>query len=491
MNDTGDFEWNATNFPDGPSGKLCKDLLASKGVKMATIRKPRLSAPSPGPMTQEALANGWIRPRGNNDPEGFRVFDYHIKKADDWWWAHEKPLFESGIAGYWNDEADGMTNFLFMEMARTEYEGQRSVSNQRVWTLNRNFMTGSQRYAYALWSGDIGTGFSSMADQRSRMMDAICGGELWWTMDTGGFHGNPAPENYARWIQFAAFVPIMRVHGETPFKREPWNYGLQAEAVAKKFIELRYKLLPYLYSGAWQISKQGLPLIRPMWLDYSDDPAVTTSMRDQWMVGDYLLVRPIVDQGATSAKIYLPKGSWIDYWTGKTHPGGQTIERPVDAKSWEDMPLYVKRGAIIPTAPPMLYVGQVPIDPLTVEMYPDAAQTSLTYYDDEGQTYDYEKGRYAEVPMTCQLTGKGIVYETGKQTGTYDLPTKTCVLKFHLLDDKRTPQAVTVNGQPLAKVDSPDALKSVGWTATIDASGPIVEVRCPMAGGQRVQVALK
>jgi alpha-glucosidase len=492
VSDTGDFEWNTTNFPDGPSGKLCKELLASKGVKMATIRKPRLSAPTPGPMTQEAITKGWIRPRGSNDPEGFRVFDYHIKEADDWWWAHEKPLFESGIAGYWNDEADGMTNFLFMEMARTEYEGQRSISNQRVWTLNRNFMTGSQRYAYALWSGDIGTGFQSMADQRSRMMDAIDGGELWWTMDTGGFNGNPEPENYARWIEFAAFAPIMRVHGEMPHKREPWNYGPQAEAVAKKYIELRYHLLPYLYSGAWQISANGLPLARPMWIDYSDDPNVNISMRDQWMLGDYLLVRPIVDQGATSAKVYLPKGTWIDYWTGKSHAGGQTIERQVDAKSWDDMPLYVKRGAIIPTAPPMQYVGEVPLDPLTIEVYPDAVTSSFTYYDDDGKTYDYEKDVYAEIPLSTQLAADKITFDIGAQKGSFALPSKTCVLKFHLLDDKHKADVVTANGQALTRVDSPAALdaKSEGWTEGSDASGPIVLVRTHMASGH-VEVTLK
>ena len=491
--DLGDFEWNTTNFPDGPSGKLCKDLLASKGVKMVAIRKPRLSAAIPGPEVNAAVAKGWVLPKPNGQPDGTKEFNFHIPAARAWWWSEEQPLFESGLAGYWNDEADVAGNFHFMEMAQTEYDGQRGVSNQRVWTLNRNFYTGSQRYAYGLWSGDIGTGFQSMADQRARMMQAICGGESWWTMDSGGFHGHPTPENYARWIQFAAFAPIMRVHGEKPETREPWNYGPQAEAIAKKYIELRYRLLPYLYSGAWQISEHGLPLVRPMWIDYSDDPVVTTKMTEQWMVGDSLLARPIVDQGATSAKVYLPKGTWIDFWTGESHTGNQWIIRPVNAQSWDDVPLYVKRGAIIPTAQPLLYVGQAPIDPLTIEIYPDAEQTSFTDYDDDGQTYDYEKGVYAEVPMTCQLTGAGINFAIGAQKGTYVLPTKSCVLKFHLLDDKRKAQAVTVNGQPLAQADSPDTLnaKDTGWAETSDASGPIIVVRAPMAASQRVEVTLK
>ena len=162
-------------------------------------------------------------------------------------------------------------------------------------------------------------------------------------------------------------------------------------------------------------------------------------------------------------------------------------------KSWDDMPLYVKRGAIIPTAPPMLYVGQVPIDPLTVEVYPDAIKSSFTYYDDDGQTYDYEKGVYAEIPITCQLTAEKIAFDIGEQKGSYALATKICLLKFHLLDDKRRIDSVTVNGQKLVHVDAADALygKGEGWTESRDASGPLILTRTRMAGAQHVEIALK
>jgi alpha-glucosidase (family GH31 glycosyl hydrolase) len=359
--------------------------------------------------------------------------------------------------------------------------------------LNRNFYTGSQRYAYGLWSGDIESDFPTMAAQRPRMINAICGGESWWSMDTGGFNGpTPTPENYTRWMQFAAFVPIMRGHGHQFQKREPWNYGPQAEAVVKKYIELRYRLIPYLYSGAWQISAHGLPLARPMWIDYSADPQVSSTMTDQWMVGDYLLVRPVVDQGATSAKVYLPAGTWIDFWTGQLHSGNQWVTRPVDAKAWTDIPLYVKRGAIIPTAPPMLYVGQIPLDPLTIEIYPGADVSSFAYYDDDGQTYDYEKGVRAEIPMTCQPAANDVAFDIGPQKGVYVLPTKTCVLRFHLLDDKRTPGAVSLGGRALPHLDSIAALDtaSEGWSATSDSSGPIIEVRSKFAAPEHFQVSL-
>lgn len=264
----GDFEWNTDNFPDGPSGKFCAEMKA-KGAKWVGIRKPRISSPLPSKLVDEIQAKGWILPVPNGQDKDTKEFNFHPKEARDWWWAHEKPLFESGISGYWNDEADVAGNFHFEEMVETEYEGQRADSNQRVWTLNRNFYLGSQRYAYGIWSGDIPTGFPSMAAQRERMLRTIDNGEAWWSMDTGGFAGAvPTPESYARWVQFATFVPIMRCHAAIPQKREPWNYGDQAEAVAKKYIQLRYQLQPYLYSGAWQLTAHGLPLVRPMWIDF-------------------------------------------------------------------------------------------------------------------------------------------------------------------------------------------------------------------------------
>jgi alpha-glucosidase len=488
----GDFEWNTDKFPEGPSGKFCADL-AAKGAKWVGIRKPRISSPLPSKMVDGLEAKGWILPPPNGQDKNTKEFNFHIQAARDWWWAHEKPLFESGIAGYWNDEADVVNNFHFMEMVRTEYDGQRSDSNKRVWTLNRNFYTGSQKYAYGMWSGDIQTGFPSMAKQRARMLDTIDNGEAWWSMDAGGFAGAvPTPESYARWVEFAAFVPIMRCHAATPQKREPWNYGDQAEAVAKKYIQLRYQLQPYLYSGAWQVSRHGLPLVRPMWFDYGGDPNVNYLMNEQWMVGDYLLARPIVEQGQNSARIYLPRGTWIDYWTGERRGGPAWIERGVDAGTWQDIPLYVARGAIIPTAPPMLYTGEKPLDPLTVEIYPDAAPSSFTYYDDDGTTYDYEKSVYAEIPMKTHIEAPGMVFEIGAQKGTFALPTKTAVFRIHLLDDKRTVQGVTVSGQAWTQADSATALetKDAGWALDKDGSGPVVIIKSRM-GPQRVEVTLK
>ena len=157
------------------------------------------------------------------------------------------------MVAWWNDEADvsGKTifnNFQFLNMGRMLYEGQRADSNVRVWSINRAFYLGASRYAYAGWSGDIKTGFASMAFQRRRMLAALDTGEFHWSMDTGGFAGQPDPENYARWMEFAAFVPIMRVHGDFNRKRQPWVYGPVAEAAARHAIDLRYELLPYIYS---------------------------------------------------------------------------------------------------------------------------------------------------------------------------------------------------------------------------------------------------
>jgi alpha-glucosidase (family GH31 glycosyl hydrolase) len=225
----GEFRWNPQKFPGGPSGELAKEL-GPQGVHLIGIMKPRIHIDTeegryatthhlwiPG----EKASLDYFSHKPVNDLE----FDNPATRS----WFFNPTLqssFRTGIVGWWNDEADeagGDTQFLNME--RSLYEGQRDHSDTRVFSLNRNFWLGAQRYAYGLWSGDIDTGFASMARQRSRMLSAIDVGEAWWSMDGGGFNGHPSDQNYARWIEFGAFTPIFRVHGVYQEKRQPWRYG--------------------------------------------------------------------------------------------------------------------------------------------------------------------------------------------------------------------------------------------------------------------------
>lgn len=269
----GEWRWNSTaspenlhlgKFPDGASGDFAKEL-RSEGIKLAGILKPRILLYKKGSTSEmhEAAAYAqahdlWYpdEPMSTDYFTGRPTRDLDFSKAEtrSWYWKHLEPAFDAGMLGWWNDEADnagvggGRTftfdNFQFLNMERALYDGQRGHSNLRVWSLNRNYYLGAQRYGYAEWSGDIQSGFQSMQYQRMRMLATLDAGEPHWSMDTGGFFGHPTPENYARWIEFATFVPIDRVHGDKGEKRQPWVYGPVAEAAATKAIRLRYELLP-------------------------------------------------------------------------------------------------------------------------------------------------------------------------------------------------------------------------------------------------------
>ena len=465
-----EFEWNTRNYPDGPSGKLCKEILPPLGIKLATIRKPWLKMGTQ--QWRDAAAKGWLHPDGKGGLS--REFDMTTQEARDWWWAHSRHLVDTGIPAYWTDEADGINNFRYIQMQEMYYRGERSLSDRRVWSLNRNFYLGSQRYAYTNWSGDIDCTWKSMQEQRGMMLTSLHLGQTWWSMDTGGFRGLPwwldltrglkglpSPETYVRWIQFGSFAPVFRVHGRHSNHRQPWKFGAKAEAAATKFIRLRYELLPYWYSLAWHATTHNLSPVRSLVFDYPEDPRVANSI-DEWMAGDFLLVAPVAEQGAKQVTLYLPQGEWIDYFTGEQQQGGREVVRPVDA-NWQDIPLYIKRGAILPKAPPVQYVDEKPLDPITVDVYPAPVATELLYFDDDGKSYAYERGEYFTIPFRTQRDPSGAVrFSLGKREGKRSFPFTKLIVRFHLLE-KRAVSAVTVDGAPNSKgeaghqiVDGPD-----------------------------------
>ncbi|HWB95847.1 MAG TPA: TIM-barrel domain-containing protein, partial [Bryobacteraceae bacterium] len=330
----GEWRWNSTSgpgnaapdkFPDGASGIFGKEM-REEGIHLGGILKPRVLLYKQGSTTEMheaaayAQAHDFWYPEDHpsNDlllPEPARSIDFSKAAARAWFWKHLEPAFDTGIAAWWNDEADYANNFQFFNMGRALYEGQRGYSNLREWSLNRNFYLGAQRYSYAEWSGDIQTGFVNMAHQRARMLATLDTGEPHWSMDTGGFFGHPVPENYARWMEFAAFVPIDRVHGDNHEKRQPWVYGPIAEAAATAALRLRYRLLPYLYSYERVATETGIGMVRPLFWTYPDDPRVADDT-NAWMVGDAFLVSPVVQQGESEHSVYLPAGVWYNYFRG-------------------------------------------------------------------------------------------------------------------------------------------------------------------------------
>lgn len=502
--DYGEWRWNSTSgpgnvspdkFPDGASGKFAAQMLAH-GIHLVGIVKPRVIMYRPdGKLTQaaaDATEHHFWYPHESPGIDYFSHrlaadIDFGNAAARQWFWEHLAPASRAGISGWWNDEADenGGTvfdNFQFMNMGRMEYEGQRSISNDRVWSLNRNYYLGAGRYAYAEWSGDITTGFQSMAYQRRRMIAALNLGEPQWSMDIGGFIGHPTPQNYARWMEFGAFVPIFRVHGAYGEKRQPWVYGPIAEAAAKKVIRLRYDLMPYLYSYARVQHETGIGVVRPLFWVFPDAEPCSTET-NAWMFGDALLVSPIVEQGLPTHRFYLPAGVWYEYASGKPIQGGRVITTVPDQTTWQDIPLYVRAGSIVATQPQRRGNELSPGTPLLLDVFPSSARAArFLIYDDDGVTYDYERGVYFRQELTATRVRRVTNLELAAATGTYRPHFSTYIFRVH-----QASSAVIGDGRKLTRFASErgfEASRVPGWHSTVDRFGAVTEVRLAVDGSR-------
>ena len=486
----GEFRWNTTKFPDGPSGKL-KAELDQRGMHLTGIMKPRIHVDT----TEGRYATAhdfWVPGKAASDDyfslKPVRDVDFDLAAARAWFFNDAlKHSFDTGIVGWWNDEADNTdSNTQFLNMQRALYEGQRAYSKLRVWSVNRNFWLGSQRYAYGLWSGDIPTGFASMAAQRQRMLSAIDVGAMAWGMDGGGFLGHPSDENYARWIEFGAFTPIFRVHGTFGEKRQPWRYGPIAEQAATQAIRLRYSLIPYIYASQHAAHVRSVGLVRPLIFDYPDDPQVRNDV-DAWMFGDHLLVSPVVEQGQTVKHIYLPAGRWIDWFKGTVYQGGRSVDYPIDSAHWDDIPLFIRDGAIIPTQPVMDYVGQHPVTTLTVDVFPDTTPTHFDYYDDDGVSYAYEHGDYFSQMLSTRRTQGDVEFAIAAPTGSYRPALQYYLVQWHT----DAAGQVSRQGAVLARYDNLSALQDAageGWARGHDRFGPVVYVKLRAGTAQSIKL---
>ncbi|MFC5530496.1 TIM-barrel domain-containing protein [Cohnella yongneupensis] len=516
----GEFTWNTTNFP-GASSTTLKTNMDAKGVKLIGITKPRIvtedSSNARTTQYYDANTGGYWYP-GHSEYEDYfvpvlvRSIDPYNAAERAWYWDHSEDAFDKGIAGWWNDETDKVAsgpaqywfgNFTTGHLSQGMYEGQRDYTNdtQRVWQTARTYYPGAQRYATTLWSGDIGGQFemgekvgwaSGMKEQRTVMLSSINNGQPKWGMDTGGFNpndSNPSPELYARWMQFAALTPVFRVHGNLYQQRQPWYFGNSAEEAAKSAIHLRYQLIPYMYAYERSAFENGNGLVRPLIFDYPTDSSVANYV-DAWMFGDWLLAAPVVDKGQTVKDIYLPAGTWTDYFKGTTYTGGQTIKYPVNSETWSDIPLFIKKGAIIPTQEAQDYVGQSAVTSVDVDVFPDTSSTSFTYYDDDGASYDYEGGEYFKQAMTAQDNGgSGISFSIGAKSGTYSPALQYYIVKIH----GKVGTGVTIGGSSASSYGNLNALRAAGgegWSTGKDVYGNVTYVKVAAASGSAKNIVV-
>ena len=319
------------------------------------------------------------------------------------------------------------------------YQGQRSVKpNQRVFILTRSAFAGSQRYAAATWSGDITSTWTALRKQIPAGLGFCLSGIPYWTSDSGGYTmesrfsaANPKPEDFrewcelnARWFEFATFCPLTRLHGELK-PREPWTFGGDsgpAYQAIVKFDELRYRMLPYIYSLAGEVTFDGGTIMRPLVMDFPDN-AKAREITDEYMFGPAFLVAPVTTYEARNRAVYLPStsGDWYDFWTGASVAGGQIVDAPAP---YDSMPLLIRAGSIIPFGPAVQYTGEKAADPITLYVYA-GHDGAFMLYEDDGVTYGYEKGAYARIPLKWDDTSRTLTI--GKRIGKFPgmLPKRT------------------------------------------------------------------
>jgi len=508
--DYGEWRWNSTSgpgnvhpnkYPDGASGKFAQ-AMQDRGIKLIGIFKPRILLHNANGGVTTAAQYAYDHKLFFDSERPYEEYfskrpaldiDFSKAEARSWFWEHMLPAYKTGIRYFWNDEADAISNITFpnfqhANMARAMYDGARSAGDERVWTINRNFYLGAQRYAYGEWSGDIHGGFDSMAGQAPRMLSAVNLGEPHWSMDTGGFVGHPSAENYARWMEFAAFVPIMRVHGFFNEHRQPWIYGSQAEADAKAAIELRYRLIPYMYAYEREAHENGAGVVRPLFWDFPEDTTENAYRTDEWMFGDELLVAPILGEGQAHRSIYLPQGTWIDYFRGMRYEGNKVIEYTVDANTWADIPLFIRQGAILPTQELQQYVGERSVSRIYVDVFPTGTETTFTYYDDDGATYAYEKGAFYEQRLSTSDDGKAVRFNSTAPAGSYKPALREYEVRLHGIRAR----AVKIDGADIhryADIPQLENQTSEGWTAGTDRYGDVTCVKLMANGAKQVIAA--
>jgi alpha-glucosidase (family GH31 glycosyl hydrolase) len=351
---------------------------------------------------------------GSIPPKPGEILDAsHIQN----YWKQHVDIVNTGADAFWPDEGDWFNLHERIKRFQLYYQGHLSTHpNIRPWSLQRNGYPGIAHWGGWVWSGDTESSWKTLEAQIAVGLNYSLSIGPYWGSDIGAFYPNAelTGELYIRWFQFGAFCGSFRSHGRTWQTRLPWGWGLDSmgpvegksfplqsemknkaiEPIAKKFVELRYQLLPYNYTLAWEARNAGMPMMRAMWLHYPNDEQCKKS-GDQYLWGRDLLIAPVYEKGATTRSIYLPKGDWYDWWTNEKQSGNKTIRRNVDLSV---MPIYVRAGAIIPIDPIRQYTSEKINEPTTLKVF-SGENGHFILYDDDGISQDYliHKGSWIAV----------------------------------------------------------------------------------------------
>jgi alpha-D-xyloside xylohydrolase len=418
----GEMKWNA-HYPD-PQGLI--DKLHEEHFHLMVSIWPYFR---PGSAVYDEFdKKGWFVAKTVSPsfhPLGQALYDATNPEARKQYWANANTaLFQKGVDAWWLDtdepETEGrednlLTTNKLWAGSGARYanvypvfhtggvsDGQRAASEEkRVFILSRSAYAGAQRYGVTAWSGDVMSDWMTLQRQIPAGLNYSISGMPYWTTDIGGFisGGNlndpKFRELFVRWFQFGAFSPIFRVHGtRNPDENELWSYGEDAEKILVDYDTLRYRLMPYIYSQAWQVtSHHGTPM-RPLVMDWREDVEAQNT-GDEYMFGPAILVSPVTTEGASSRTVYLPQSRWYDFWTGSPVEGGRRVQADAPLSK---MPLFVRAGSIVPMGPAMEWTTEKPADPIELRIYP-GADGDFVLYEDQNDGYAYEKGAHTTIAL--------------------------------------------------------------------------------------------
>jgi alpha-glucosidase len=500
------FTWNKSRFPD-PPGMLAD--LRKEGFRVVTIIDPGVKVDP----------NYWVYEQGlaGNDfvkmPDG-KIFvgkvwpgdsawpDFTSPKVREWWGTLFKGLLADGVAGIWNDMNEPAVftatktmpldavfydqglespqakvhNVYGMEMSRATHDGMLKLRpDERPLVITRDTYAGGQRYA-AVWTGDNSSTWDHLRFSLPELMNMGLSGLTLVGADIGGFALSSTPELYTRWLEAGVFYPYCRTHTEFGSRnQEPWSYGNRLTDINRRSIELRYRLMPYLYDAFHESAQTGLPVMRPLLLDYPED-SKAVEQNEEFLFGDDLLVAPVTKQGEWKWKVYLPKGAWYDYWTDHRTdgPAEVTVDAPLGR-----IPIFVRGGAIIPTQQLVQYTDEEPINPLTFQIYP-GENSSREYYEDDGLSFDYLQGKSLTEKVGVTAGQEELSIVVSARQGSYTPPARSVIFAVHA--ERQLPKSVKVNGHQLAGQATEKAFEnaSSGWI--YDGDKNILSIKVPDDG---------
>lgn len=466
------FTWDKEKFPK-PEQMLSR--LKAQGFKVVTIIDPGVKKDKGYSVYEEGLARNYFITDKDGIPYVNKVWpgdslypDFTNAATRKWWAEKQKLMVDYGVDGIWNDmnepasfqgplpddvlfDNDGVPaehrevhNVYGHYMAKATYEGLKEYTDKRPFIVTRACFAGTQKYA-SVWTGDNFSFWEHLRMSIPMLMNLSISGMSFCGTDVGGFSFDCTAELLSRWVQVGCFTPLFRNHSSIMTRdQEPWAFDERTEEINRKYINLRYRLIPYLYDLFWHGEESGLPVIRPLVMHYQEDEC-TYEMNDQFLCGENILVAPVAEQGKTARMVYLPAGdSWVDYWTKEVMAGGQYVvkEAPLDI-----CPVYIKQGSIVPNYPVQNYLGEKIIEQLILDLYPGNLATRYIHYQDDGESFAYKNGTYNSYgfSMSSEKNKALIQIDIDKLHSGYEQVYRGFVLKINNVK----PAEIIVDGTPV------------------------------------------